>query len=72
MTPNHEYFMTGNIMDQPVQSVLKFIRIEVYLHINGANFNVTLPQRPTGSSFIHITLCPAYRLQLSLRVLSRT
>jgi hypothetical protein len=60
-------------MDQRVQSVLKFVRNEVPLHINGANLksNVTLPHKPTGRSFIQITLSPAYRLQLSLRVLSR-
>jgi len=60
-------------MDQRVKSVLKFVRNEVSLHINGANLksNVTLPQRPAGSSFIQINLSPTYRLQPSLRVLTR-
>jgi len=59
-------------MDQRVQSVLKFVRTEVSLHINGANLKstVTMPHRPTGSSFIHIILSPACRLQLPLPVLS--
>jgi hypothetical protein len=44
--------MNDNIMDQRLQSVLKFVRNEVSLHINGANSKceVTLPYRPTGRS----------------------
>jgi len=53
--------MMDNIMDQRVQSVLKFVRTEVSLHVNGANLKstVTLPHRPTGNSFIQIILSPA-------------
>jgi len=52
--------------------VLKFVRTEVSSHLNGSNLksNVTLPHRPIGRSFIQITLSPAYRLQLSMPVLS--
>jgi hypothetical protein len=37
--------------------VLKFVRTEVSLHINGANLkcDVTLPHRPTGRSFAPCT-----------------
>jgi len=59
-TPNHEYFMMDNVMDQRVKSVLKLVRTEVSLHFNGANLisTVTLPHRPTGSSFIQDHFVP--------------
>ena len=63
--------MTDNIMGQRVKSVLKFVRSEVSLHINGTNLisKVTLPNSPVGSPFIQITLSPAHVLLPSLHAL---